>query len=167
MDIHIRFTLDAPRGWKRRVLLHIVTPLGLVAAVSTLAVAYDTSWIASGQPVSANALKENLDEIQTRLEDLEGRERVYRANIGPAGAVDEQTGSWITLVNHPDVGSYEITFADDVFTSTPTCVATAYAGNLLPPAVECYQIFPTGIVCAAEAGGSAVDTGLFLVCVGP
>lgn len=68
MDINIRFVIDAPQGWKRRMLLYVATPLALVTAVSAVAYAYDTSWIGSTKPVSASALKTNLDEIQKRLE---------------------------------------------------------------------------------------------------
>lgn len=46
-------------------------PIGLIAASAMTARAFDTSWIAPNQPISAASLKGNLDEISARLAALE------------------------------------------------------------------------------------------------
>jgi hypothetical protein len=69
--MEIKIVIDAPKGWKRRVLLYVVMPLGFVVVAGVAAHAYDTTWIASGQQVSAAALKNDLDEAQTRIAALE------------------------------------------------------------------------------------------------
>jgi hypothetical protein len=48
-----------------------VLPLAVLLGAMAVAHAYDTSWIASSQPVSAAKLKADLDEAQTRLAALE------------------------------------------------------------------------------------------------
>src|SRR5262245_43083513 len=93
MNIDIRLSLDAPEGWKRRVLFYFVTPFALVAGASAVAQAYDTSWIADNQPVSASALKANLDEIQTRITALENaspRKSAFLAHNTTATLVPNQ-----------------------------------------------------------------------------
>ena len=172
MEIHIRFSLDAPRGWARRVGIYVVAPVALVAAVSAVAWGYDTAWIKSGDPLSAAKLKSDLDEIQTRLDDLEKQEPVQRSTVNADGSIKSQAGSWITIdvnnMHNPGSGSYGLLFSAGVFTDTPTCVATANAGNAAPPIVECYNIDKNGITCqVATSSGAPVDTGLFLICVGP
>lgn len=56
-----------PHTKRYRFLLHIGLPVVVVAATAMTAHAYDTSWISSGQAVSAGQLKADLDEVQTRL----------------------------------------------------------------------------------------------------
>ena len=92
MDLHLSFTLDVPTGWSRRILHHVLVTVGVVAGMTTAVWAYDTSWIASGQPLSAAALKDDLDEIQSRLEVLEAREPVYRATLGSSGELVADSG---------------------------------------------------------------------------
>jgi hypothetical protein len=127
MDINIRFSLDAPRGWKRRLLLYVGTPLALVTAASALAYAYDTNWIAANQPVSASALKTDLDEIQTRLVELEAN-RTESAIIGPGCTSISQSGPWMTLVNN-GAGDCTVLFKNGIFSAAPTCVGTSYGSN--------------------------------------
>jgi hypothetical protein len=47
-------------------------PLAILVGATAVTYAYDTAWIASGQPVSAAKLKADLDEAQMRIGALEG-----------------------------------------------------------------------------------------------
>jgi hypothetical protein len=49
----------------------VALPIAVVMAAAMIARAYDTSWIANGQPVSATSLKGDLDEAEMRLTALE------------------------------------------------------------------------------------------------
>lgn len=83
MELNVRISIDAPKGWRARALTLVVTPVALVAAAALVARAYDTSWVASGQPISATSLKSNLDEIQARLGAIDGQ----LAMAVPAGTI--------------------------------------------------------------------------------
>lgn len=54
-------------------------PIGVIAASAMTARAFDTSWIAPNQPISAANLKGDLDEISTRLAALESSAFGYPA----------------------------------------------------------------------------------------
>ena len=62
MDLHIRFSFDAPRGAGARLARFFVPPVVLLMAAAGAAYAYSTSWIQAGQPISAQSLKSTLDE---------------------------------------------------------------------------------------------------------
>ena len=62
----------------RRILRYCV-PIGVIAASAMTARAFDTSWIAPNQPISAASLKADLDEISTRLAALESSTLGYPA----------------------------------------------------------------------------------------
>lgn len=151
--------------YRIRLAVFIGLPVAVIMAAAMVARAYDTLWIAPQQPVSSMKLKANLDEIQTRLASLE-TERTFRATITTTGAISTQTGSWISLVNHAGTGNYVVSFSPGTFASTPTCVATAYAGNAVPPVVECFNVATTSITCQVNAAGTNLDSALFLICVG-
>jgi hypothetical protein len=53
--------------------------IGVIAASAMTARAFDTSWIAPNQPISATSLKSDLDEINTRLATLESSMAGYPA----------------------------------------------------------------------------------------
>ena|ERR1043165_4087788 len=144
-----------------QITLYVGFPIVIVMAASLMAHAYDTTWIAPQQQISSSKLKADLDEIQMRLAALE-KEGVYRATLGVTGEVVAQTGSWISVVNHPSPGNFVISFAAGAFSALPTCVATAIVGNASPPSVECFNVAMTSITCQAT-----VDTNISLVCVGP
>jgi hypothetical protein len=70
--MEIKITLDAPKGWTRRALLYVATPLALVGVTAAIASAgpmnpIDTSWIAAPNKISAALLKANLDDLQIQL----------------------------------------------------------------------------------------------------
>lgn len=85
--------------------------VGVVAAatlgVTISAWSYSTSWIANGQTVSAAQLKQNLDEIQTRLVALEAPSIVEATSdapnwgsqgqdfVHPSLFLDLQPGTWL------------------------------------------------------------------------
>lgn len=74
MDVHIRLTIDAPEGWKRRVLLYVASPLAFVlagVAVARAGTPLDLSWIQSGQPVPASSMSAALSALDARLAQLE------------------------------------------------------------------------------------------------
>jgi hypothetical protein len=82
--MEIKIVIDAPKGWERRILLYVMTPIALVAAAAVGAHAYDTSWIQANAPVSAASLKADLDEAQTRLTNIEAKtSRVAVAGVTP------------------------------------------------------------------------------------
>ena len=62
MDLHIRFSFDSPRGATRRIAMFVALPVALVMAAGLAAYAYETTWIANGQQLSAAKLKSLLDE---------------------------------------------------------------------------------------------------------
>jgi hypothetical protein len=69
--MEIKISVDAPKGWTRRVLLYVATPLALVGVTAAIASAgpmnpIDTSWIAAPHQISAALLKANLDDLQTQ-----------------------------------------------------------------------------------------------------
>ena len=54
--------------------------IAIVAACATTGfgvLAYDTSWVGSGKPISAASMKASLDEIQSRLNALETKKTSY------------------------------------------------------------------------------------------
>jgi len=54
----------------KRAVRWVALPLVVLAGSIAVAHAYDTTWIATGQPVSATSLKADLDSIQTQLAAL-------------------------------------------------------------------------------------------------
>jgi hypothetical protein len=128
----------------------------------------------TGDTLQEADLNGNFKALGDRVTTLENGERVQRAQLGSDGSVASQTGTWISLVNHAGVGNYVITFAAGVFSATPTCVATASAGNQISPSIEIYSVSKNGITCNATSAskltgdvGTSIDTGIFLICVGP
>jgi formylglycine-generating enzyme required for sulfatase activity len=97
--MQIKITIDAPRGGLRRFALFIALPIAVVTAAAMAARAYDTSWIAAKQALSAAQLKANLDEVQQRLAVLEG------AGDCPAGYARDMSTTTITLCKN---GSDEV-----------------------------------------------------------
>jgi hypothetical protein len=61
-----------------RVALLIGLPLLVIIAAAMSAHAFDTSWIAANQPLSAQKLKADLDETATRLGGLESGARLQK-----------------------------------------------------------------------------------------
>jgi hypothetical protein len=72
--MEIKIIIDAPKGWKRRVLMFVVTPVALVAALGAAAYAtqqqLDTSWIGDTKPVSASSLSTDLANANANFTDL-------------------------------------------------------------------------------------------------
>lgn len=56
-----------------RISIYIGLPMAVVMASAMIAHAFDTSWIAPGQPLSSSQLKADLDETQSRLAALQGQ----------------------------------------------------------------------------------------------
>ena len=153
--------MNSTRYGKHAALAGIALLLGSVAAR-----AYDTTWISSGEAISASKLKADLDEAQARLTALEAN-RVQRAFIGADGVVSSQSGTWLATVSHPGMGTYNLTFTAGTFSATPTCVATPNSGNQTPPAIECYDIGAAGMTCLQITGTAATDSAWMLICSGP
>ncbi len=76
-EIVIRFRL--PQLPRKRWL---VGAGALLLTIAVTAKAYDTTWIASAQPLSSTKLKADLDEIQTRLGVLETVQLPQQATLG-------------------------------------------------------------------------------------
>lgn len=104
--MEIRIVIDAPTGWKRRVLLYVVIPVALVASTAIIARAtvqnVDASWVASGAPVSAanfnsdlNTINANFASLDQRLTILEARttsDGGYSVNATYCGTTESMTG---------------------------------------------------------------------------
>jgi len=73
----IDFSSFEHRGLRR--LWRYALPIGVIAASAMTARAFDTSWVAPNQPISAASLKDDLDEISTRLAALESSTLGYPA----------------------------------------------------------------------------------------
>lgn len=70
-------TVDSKRStpaW--RVLTWGGIPVGLLLGLATVAGAYDSSWIAPGQPVSSSKLKQALDETNAQIGTLAAAQTV-------------------------------------------------------------------------------------------
>jgi hypothetical protein len=104
MDISNR--AGAPAARFRRTVLLVGLPVAVILAAATVASAYDTTWIASGQNVSAMRLKADLDEIQSRLSTLEanGPSPVEYYTEASAGAATTGPGDWM------DIPGLQVTF---------------------------------------------------------
>jgi formylglycine-generating enzyme required for sulfatase activity len=70
VECNIRITVDVPRGGLARIARFVGFVALLVMATGLVAHAYDTQWIAAGQPLSASKLKADLDEVQARFAGL-------------------------------------------------------------------------------------------------
>jgi hypothetical protein len=81
--MEIKIVIDAPTGWKRRVLLYVVTPVALVAATALVARAtiqnVDGSWVQSGQPVSASSLAGDITAINDNFTSLQAQVNALEA----------------------------------------------------------------------------------------
>src|SRR4051794_30314651 len=73
----IDFSSSEHRGLRR--IWRYGLAIGVIAASAMTARAFDTSWIAPDQPISAASLKGDLDEISTRLTTLENSTPGYPA----------------------------------------------------------------------------------------
>ena len=125
-----------------RSFLYIGLPIAVVAASAMIAGAYDTSWIASGQTLSATKLKGDLDEAQSRIVTLE--------NALPTRGYQKM----FSAANTAGSSSTSTTFADagfGTFSWTPPAVKTyllhvtvqgvfvnPLTGN--PPDAESFQV---------------------------
>jgi hypothetical protein len=142
MDIKIAF--DAPKGWTRRALLYVATPLALVAVTAAIASAgpvnpIDTSWIAAPNPISAALLKGNLDDLQKQSTDLQAtaaqidtRLTTIENTLTLSIVIDENCnfitppGPLTEITN--GMGDCTILF-NSAFSAAPTCVATSNGSN--------------------------------------
>jgi microcystin-dependent protein len=70
----------------RSLAIYVGLPLAVLLAAAALARAYDTTWIAAQQPLSATKLKSDLDEVQTRLATLEAAQVPPGAIVAYGGA---------------------------------------------------------------------------------
>jgi hypothetical protein len=155
------------------IRIGILTGLLGTATIAIAANRLGTPW-ATGDTLQAADLNDTFSNVDGRVAALEGLERVRQAKLGSDGVISSQTGSWISVVNHAGAGNYVLTFAANTFSATPTCVATASAGNQIAPSIEIIAASTTGITCNATAAskltgdvGGNVDTGIFLICIGP
>ncbi len=113
-----------------------------------------------------NTLGNAVSALRNDVNVLQMYERVARASITSTGAVTAQTGSWIAKVDHPGPGNYVVRFSPGVFSAPPTCITTANASDPVAPAIECYGVTTTLMVCQATEAGAQVNTGLSLLCAG-
>jgi hypothetical protein len=132
VTVDFRLSQNAKRAIRWGLL-----PLAVLIGSMALARAYDTSWIASGQQVSASKLKGDLDEVQTRLTALEqpaaGLWKPYTVQLVDANNPTQTitTGVANHVAFYRQVGdSIEVRIYTD-FSSMPTISATL--GWTLPP----------------------------------
>ena len=122
MDLHIRFSFDAPRGAGARLARFFGVPVAVVMAAGAAAYAYDTTWVASSQPLSASKLKADLDEGQTRLAALESLTQQQATALG-------------TLQGQLTTANANITTLNGLVTATaaPSGTIVAFGGSAAPP----------------------------------
>jgi microcystin-dependent protein len=115
----IRRFIRQPIG---RLALYVALPVAIVATAAMFAGAYDTTWIANGQALSAMKLKADLDEVQVRLQALEaaaipsGTIVAYGGAASPAG--------WVLC----DGKKYNA--LDPTYTALYGAIGTAYGGDM-------------------------------------
>jgi formylglycine-generating enzyme required for sulfatase activity len=88
----MKIKIDTPKGGFRRLFLFVAFPVSLVMAAGLAARAFDTTWVQDGRPVSATALKADLDEISNRLAALEATDPAC-----PRGYTQDTTLTTITV----------------------------------------------------------------------
>jgi hypothetical protein len=122
----------------KRTIRWLMMPLAVFLATTTVALAYDTTWIVSGSPVPASRLRSNLDEIQTRLVALEANQNrvdalLVTSSVGttPASASFEEVTVNCPATNPVPIsgGCYSSSRTDlPLMASTPYRNASGTAG---------------------------------------
>ncbi|MDB4960836.1 MAG: hypothetical protein JWP01_835 [Myxococcales bacterium] len=197
MNIKLRLDFEiTPRARQalRSVLFCILLPVAVFAGTSSIANAWtsDTTWIASGQPLSSTKLRTVLVEADARLAALEAAsvtsstnlERIERVMIGAGCSSISQSGPWLTLTNNGP-GDCTMLFTSGTFSATPTCVGTSNGTNGSWPRYA-YVVKVNGLngtgnpdVSAARVRHMVVDTAsaapnagivneaFSMICIGP
>jgi microcystin-dependent protein len=96
--------------------------VALIAAAALMARAYDTTWIATSQPLSSVKLKADLDEIQSRLSTLESAIAVPSGTIVAYGSATAPAG-WLLCDGTQYSG------VDPKYVALYAAIGTAYGGN--------------------------------------
>jgi hypothetical protein len=126
MKITVEFdTTLSPRA--RQGIRWILLPLAVFAGTVTVAHAYDTSWVRSGQPVSSSQLLSNLNEIQERLVALEAV-RTEWVQLSGTCTILGQSSAWATA-SSVGTGECELAFAMGRFSAMPGCVSVSNGVN--------------------------------------
>jgi hypothetical protein len=128
--MEIKFTIDAPRGGLRRLLLFTGLPIAVVLTFALTAQALDTSWIAAGQTLSAAKLKASFEEVSARLAAIEaaqGKQVQVSAEVTESGTIVRQfsTAGWTLNPTRPSVGNYVLSFGGGLTLSAPPICTTA------------------------------------------
>jgi len=180
--MEIKIVVDAPKGWKRRVLLYVVTPVALVAATALIARAMvlpvDAGWIEAGAPVSASDLASDFSAVNTNFGTLDQRvgvlEDASAGNVRTAVLNTSSTGcgpsggtlpSWIASCLRNSAGNYTINFAAGAFSQAPVCVVSTNSllTGFCNPGTSSTSL---DLLCGSN-GAYGDGNGVFVVCVGP
>jgi hypothetical protein len=174
---------EGQRAPRRRRLVWIALPTAALVTVSALAHAQLTGPTTSDTVIGAalNTLGNTVALLTVQVARLEAADHTHRLTLSGSGTILGQDAPWLTRVDHPAAGLYELTFAPGAFAAAPTCVVSALAvppvapsaivGGLTATAVAgCTPTTISGVTCKtwlAGVNGPTPDVGLSLVCVGP
>jgi hypothetical protein len=175
--VELKVRIDAPRDGVRRLVLFVCLPIALVLSFALAAHAIDTSWILSGQVLSANKLKAALDETQTRLAALEaaqGKQIQVSAEIRDTGTVVRQfsTAGWTLNPTKSGTGVYVLSFGAGVALSAPPICTTAPLwgrNDFIRVSADSEGTESTTSVTIKTASwetGAAEDSGFTIICFG-
>lgn len=163
-------TIDFRRSKSaRRAVRWGLMPLAVLLGSMAAAKAYDTTWIASGQPVSSAKLKADLDEAQSRLAALEGAIGAmpkmtawapYNPKVKTAGGLDvtgsmTTTAYWRRVADSAEIMVTSVVVAcqtvDELYWSLPAGLTAD--GTKLP---DTYAVLGEGEAAGSGTGGAPV-----------
>lgn len=177
MKVEINIDLGLSARQKRIVRNGVVAGAFIAALGVGVAVAapIDTTWIASGQPLSATKLQGDLDGLQSQVAALTaqaGVKTVYATKSGLAAACNVSSSTsaggsdFESACTRDSPGIFTLALKPGTFSATPVCSCSlVYATSGYP-----CQIGAT--TTTVTVGMSLQGTGLFdgdfnVICVGP
>ncbi len=170
-EVVIRFQL--PESPHNRWLVAVCAAAGVSAgALAWAAVTYPASFM-TGQPISSSAVNGYINDLNSRVANLETGARALAVVLSSNGTVTQQTGSWVTSAIHNNTGDYTINIASGAFSAAPVCTATIQAANsalnggMTKIATDTGPSTGAVRVTTANTSGSLIDIAVGIVCVGP
>lgn len=122
-----------------RALVFVGLPAAIIMASAMFARAFDTTWIASGQTLSASQLKADLDEAQSRIATLEQQMPAVTEWQSYTPAVTRDGGA--TVGSQTTTGRYR-----RVGDSIEVSINTGFSGAPSSGATWWQWSLPTGLV---------------------
>jgi hypothetical protein len=162
--MHIEIDLPVPR-WVRNAAL-VLVPVAVIVGTTAIVMAKVPNTFADGDMLSAQKVNDNFNALDARLA---AGNAIVSATVRPvAGAncgIDRQDGNWIAGAVHSAAATCQIVITQNVFTGTPTCVASnQYFVSTIS------NLSSTGFSVEVDGtnGGLAGDgIPINIICVGP